>query len=257
MPQPHNLIHQRITGSPLPDFLPRYSDRCRYLRRRLLAALLLLPVSLLLCASQPMPPEDLNLVERAQQTYGSKAAMRVTSWRMLVMQSKGAALSEAKKLDRVNHFFNQLHFIDDIKLWRNKDYWAMPLEFLGAGGGDCEDFSIAKYSTLLELGIADEKMRMVYVKALDYNQFHMVVAYYETPASIPVILDNLQGSIKPANQRPDLIPIYSFNGSHLWLMKAKGQGELAGQSSRLGLWNDLRNRMTSGRLARPVVNLDD
>lgn len=167
------------------------------------------------------------------------------------------ALSEEKRLERVNNFFNRMRFIDDIKLWRKKDYWATPLEFLGAAGGDCEDFSIAKYSTLLELGIPDEKMRMVYVKALDYNQFHMVVAYYATPSSVPVILDNLIGSIRPATQRRDLVPIYSFNGSHLWLMKARGQGELAGQSSRLGLWNDLRNRMTSGRLARPVVNLDD
>ncbi|MEH8155209.1 hypothetical protein ACK3Z8_10170, partial [Aeromonas caviae] len=98
---------------------------------------------------------------------------------------------------------------------------------------------------------------VIYVKALDYNQFHMVVAYYETPAAVPLILDNLVGSIRPATQRADLLPIYSFNGSHLWLMKARGQGELAGQSSRLGLWTDLRNRMTSGRLARPAVNLDD
>jgi predicted transglutaminase-like cysteine proteinase len=173
------------------------------------------------------------------------------------MQNRDAGLTERQKLEKVNQFFNQMRFIDDIKLWRKKDYWATPLEFLGAAGGDCEDFSISKYFTLLELGIPDEKMRMVYVKALDYNQFHMVVAYYDTPSSEPVILDNLIGSIRPASQRTDLVPIYSFNGSHLWLMKARGQGELAGQSSRLGLWSDLRNRMTSGRLARPVVNLDD
>ncbi|MCF3099588.1 sulfate adenylyltransferase [Aeromonas australiensis] len=227
----------------------------RGLRWLFWAVLVSLP--LLISASQPLTSEDLKLVQRAQETYGARAGKRVTSWRMMVMETKGRPLSEAKKLERVNNFFNQMRFIDDIKLWRKKDYWATPLEFLGAAGGDCEDFSIAKYFTLLELGIPDEKMRMVYVKALDYNQFHMVVAYYETPSSVPVILDNLIGSIRPATQRRDLVPIYSFNGSHLWLMKARGQGELAGQSSRLGLWTDLRNRMTSGRLARPAVNLDD
>lgn len=219
--------------------------------------LFLLPIPLLLCASQPLTQNDLQLIKRAEQTYGARAGKRVTTWRTLVQQNRVAGLTERQKLEKVNQFFNQVRFIDDIKLWRKKDYWATPLEFLGASGGDCEDFSIAKYSTLLELGIPDEKMRMVYVKALDYNQFHMVVAYYETPSSVPVILDNLIGSIRPATQRRDLVPIYSFNGSHLWLMKARGQGELAGQSSRLGLWNDLRNRMISGRLARPVVNLDD
>lgn len=227
----------------------------RWLRYSLWWLLVLLP--LILSASQPLTPEDLKLVQRAEETYGARAGKRATSWRTLVMQNRDAGLTERQKLEKVNQFFNQMRFIDDIKLWRKKDYWATPLEFLGAAGGDCEDFSISKYFTLLELGIPDEKMRMVYVKALDYNQFHMVVAYYDTPSSEPVILDNLIGSIRPASQRTDLVPIYSFNGSHLWLMKARGQGELAGQSSRLGLWTDLRNRMTSGRLARPVVNLDD
>ncbi|HGY5297956.1 TPA: transglutaminase-like cysteine peptidase [Aeromonas salmonicida] len=229
--------------------------RARWLRYSLWWLLVSLP--LLLSASQPLTPEDLKLVQRAEETYGVRAGKRVTSWRTLVMQNRAAGLNERQKLEKVNQFFNRMRFLDDIKLWRKKDYWATPLEFLGAAGGDCEDFSISKYSTLLELGIPDEKMRMVYVKALDYNQFHMVVAYYDTPSSEPVILDNLIGSIRPASQRRDLVPIYSFNGSHLWLMKARGQGELAGQSSRLGLWTDLRNRMTSGRLARPVVNLDD
>ena len=229
--------------------------RARWLRYSLWLLLVSLP--LLLSASQPLTPEDLKLVQRAEETYGAWAGKRVTSWRTLVMQNRAAGLNERQKLEKVNQFFNRMRFLDDIKLWRKKDYWATPLEFLGAAGGDCEDFSISKYFTLLELGIPDEKMRMVYVKALDYNQFHMVVAYYDTPSSEPVILDNLIGSIRPASQRRDLVPIYSFNGSHLWLMKARGQGELAGQSSRLGLWTDLRNRMTSGRLARPVVNLDD
>ena len=227
----------------------------RWLRPSLWWCLLSLP--LLLNASQPLSSEDLQLVKRAEQTYGMRAGKRVTNWRTLAIQNRAAGLTERQKLEKVNQFFNQMRFIDDIKLWHKKDYWATPLEFLGAAGGDCEDFSISKYFTLLELGIPDEKMRMVYVKALDYNQFHMVVAYYETPASVPLILDNIVGAIRPATQRADLVPIYSFNGSHLWLMKARGQGEMAGQSSRLGLWTDLRNRMTSGRLARPAVNLDD
>ncbi|MFM4806084.1 transglutaminase-like cysteine peptidase [Aeromonas bivalvium] len=234
----------------------RWLSPCYRKGRHLLwCGLALLP--LLLAASQPLTDADLALIKRAKDTYGERAGKRAASWRLLALESRAAAWQERQKLERVNRFFNQLRFIDDSKLWRKKDYWATPLEFLGAAGGDCEDFSIAKYFTLLELGIDDEKMRMVYVKALDYNQFHMVVAYYETPSSVPIILDNLIGDIRPATERRDLLPIYSFNGRHLWLMKARGQGELAGQSSRLGLWNDLRNRMTSGRLARPVVNLDD
>jgi predicted transglutaminase-like cysteine proteinase len=134
---------------------------------------------------------------------------------------------------------------------------ATPLEFLGVGAGDCEDFSIAKYFSLRELGVADNKLRLVYVKALELNQFHMVVAYYPTPSSVPLLLDNLDGDIKPATKRPDLLPIYSFNASKLWLMKQKGQGQLAGKASRLSLWNDLRQRSDRIKLNRPKINFDE
>ena len=79
----------------------------------------------------------------------------------------------------------------------------------------------------------------------------MVVTYYPTPSAIPLVLDNLKGEILPASQRKDLLPIYSFNGSKLWLMKQKGQGQIAGNASRLSLWNDLRNRSQHIKLNRP------
>ncbi|MCV5869138.1 transglutaminase-like cysteine peptidase, partial [Escherichia coli] len=99
-------------------------------------------------------------------------------------------LETHEQLAGVNDFFNQLYFVDDIKLWGKTDYWATPLEFLGSNAGDCEDFTIAKYFSLLELGIPDSKMRLIYVKAIELNQFHMVLAYYPTPSSEPLILDN-------------------------------------------------------------------
>ncbi|MBO1518548.1 transglutaminase-like cysteine peptidase [Oceanisphaera sp. DM8] len=197
------------------------------------------------------------MITVVQHFYGKNAAQRTQRWRELVQQVQSQNISERAVLSRVNIFFNRLHFIDDIKLWGKKDYWATPLEFLGAGGGDCEDFSLAKYFTLRELGIADDKLRMVYVKALELNQFHMVVAYYPTPAAVPYILDNLEGTIRLATERSDLAPIYSFNGQHLWLMRERGQGELAGEASRLSLWNELRGRVDVRRLQKPRINLDN
>ncbi|WP_419206531.1 transglutaminase-like cysteine peptidase [Photobacterium leiognathi] len=187
--------------------------------------------------------------EKIKQFYGERAGKRATAWRALIHDSQH--LSERQKLRAVNNFFNQFVFISDQKLWGKEDYWATPYEFVGVGAGDCEDFSIAKYQALRELGIPDKKLRLVYVKALELNQFHMVVAYYPTPSSVPVILDNLKGEILPATQRKDLLPIYSFNGSKLWLIKKQGQTQVAGKSSRLSLWNDLRNRSSKIILHRP------
>lgn len=195
------------------------------------------------------------LVSAVMNFYGERASKRVLAWRNLVDDNQN--LSEEAKLLAVNNFFNQLHFLNDIELWEAKDYWATPVEFLGANGGDCEDFSIAKYFTLLELGIPDEKMRMVYVKAIELDQFHMVVAYYERPSSVPVILDNINKKILPATQRSDLAPVYSFNGTHLWLMKERGRGKLAGESSRINLWNELRARFKADDMRKPFVDLED
>ncbi|WP_375055369.1 transglutaminase-like cysteine peptidase [Zobellella sp. DQSA1] len=206
--------------------------------------------------AQSLLREDDNMITVVRQFYGEPAARRTQGWRQLIRVGQAAGWSDREALSRVNIFFNRLHFIDDIRLWGKEDYWATPLEFLGAGGGDCEDFSIAKYFSLLELGIDDGKLRLVYVKALHLNQFHMVVAYYPTPSSVPLILDNLEGTIRAATERSDLEPIYSFNGQHLWLMRERGQGELAGQASRLSLWNDVRNRADIKRLQRPIINLD-
>ncbi len=211
----------------------------------------------MLIAAEPHSAADEQTIAAARHSYGVRAGVRTTNWRDLVARGKRESWHESQALAEVNRFFNRLQFIDDYSLWGMNDYWAVPLEFLGAAAGDCEDYSIAKYFTLLELGIPDAKMRMVYVKALSYQQFHMVVAYYPSPAAVPLILDNIDGVIKPATKRRDLVPVFSFNGSHLWLMKARGQGQLAGSSSRLKLWTDLQSRFSGQKLKQPKLHLDD
>ncbi|WP_218619111.1 transglutaminase-like cysteine peptidase [Vibrio algicola] len=200
---------------------------------------------------------DKQQIDFSRQNFGERAGLRVTAWRNLINSIQ--TLSEQQKLNKINDFFNQLVFIDDIKLWGQNDYWATPIQFLDVGGGDCEDFSIAKYSSLRELGIADSKLHLIYVKSLTLNQFHMVVAYYQTPSSMPVILDNIDGEIKPANQRQDLVPIYSFNASKLWITKKRERSInsiVAGDASNLSLWKDLQQRSKKQNTKHPIINLD-
>ncbi|QSX35381.1 transglutaminase-like cysteine peptidase [Shewanella avicenniae] len=205
-------------------------------------------------ADDVKPLDEGRIVSVLSDKYGQRAGLRAQAWFKIL--DKSQQLSELDKLKAVNSFFNLFRFVDDIKLWGDSNYWATPLEFIGANGGDCEDFSIAKYFTLLQLGVADEKMRITMVKATSVNQYHMVLAYYEKPSSIPLILDNLDPMLKPATQRNDLIPVYSFNGKQLWLNKERGRGELAGSSSRLEKWNDLKYRLGVDRLRQPLMVLE-
>lgn len=195
-----------------------------------------------------------KIVAALIDNYGQRAGLRGRAW--LNIMASASDVSNADKLAQINDFFNQLQFIDDIKLWGVENYWATPIEFIGVNGGDCEDFAIAKYFSLLELGVADEKMRITMVKSLTLNQYHMVVAYYPTPGAVPLILDNIDGEIKPADQRNDLLPVYSFNGKKLWLNKAKGQGVLAGKSQRLKRWSNLNQRMGLLNLKQAKLSLE-
>lgn len=93
--------------------------------------------------------------------------------------------------------------------------------------------------------MSDEKLRITYVKELViYNQAHMVLAYFATPDADPLILDNIKPMILPASDRSDLLPVYSFNGSSLWLAKEQsGRAQQVGGSDRIGHWRDLQARM--------------
>lgn len=177
-----------------------------------------------------------------EKRYGGEARTRLLAWQDLVRSVEG---DERYKLERVNRFFNTITFVDDEVHWKKADHWATPIEFLASNGGDCEDFAIAKYFTLIKLGIEEERLTLTYVKALRLNKAHMVLTYTATPGAEPLVLDNLVDAIRPSSQRTDLLPVYSLNGSGLWLAKQRGKGKMIGGSERLQRWSDLLDRMTN------------
>jgi len=188
-----------------------------------------------------------KLFSLARERYGEQAGVRIEQWRALEARYAGAP--ERAKIEATNTFFNELlGFASDLEIWNERDYWATPLETLGKQRGDCEDFSVAKYATLLLLGVPMHKLRLVYVKASiggprsRVTQAHMVLAYYPTPTSDPLILDNLVTEIRPASRRPDLRPVFSFNSAGLWVGSAT-QPTANDPGSRLSRWQRVLLRM--------------
>lgn len=200
----------------------------------------LLPVLLLASAVSAVELSN-QLLEYVQQEFGIEARLRLESWQQL--QDMAASAPIDRKLTLVNSFFNRARFIADIKHWGQEDYWATPVELLTTNGGDCEDFSIAKYLTLRDMGVPDEQLRITYVKALELNQAHMVLAWYPTPDADPLILDNLINEIRPGSERQDLEPVYSFNGNGLWSNQAGDRGRRIGEADKLQRWSDLNKRL--------------
>lgn len=183
---------------------------------------------------------SISALDKIETKYGISARERTLDWSLMLEKLKLS--DDDSKLYEINNFFNKVPYRSDSAHWNIPDYWATPVEMLSTNGADCEDYVIAKYFSLRSLGIPDSKLRMMFVTALKQKQAHMVLAYYPEPNAIPLILDNINPRILPANMRPDLRPVYSFNGEGLYKAKAQGRGTKLG-SSRHKMWDDLTSRI--------------
>jgi predicted transglutaminase-like cysteine proteinase len=162
-----------------------------------------------------------GLIAHFERLFGQGVRGRLEGWKEFVRGTAGRAAQprgssgEKDLLGPVNGFFNRLPYITDQDHWGVADYWATPSEFLASSGGDCEDYAIAKYFTLKELGVPVSRLRLVYARTWQSSGAHMVLAYYAAPGAEPLIMDSLEGGIRPASDRPDLIPVYTFNDDDL------------------------------------------
>jgi predicted transglutaminase-like cysteine proteinase len=184
-----------------------------------------------------------RLVEIYSRRFGPEARARLEAWQRDAAERKRSpahqAAHEAALLSDVNRMLNRVPFVDDSAHWREADYWATPAESIGSNGADCEDFSIAKYFLLKELGVPIARLRLTYVKSLRLNQPHMVLAYYARPDAEPLVLDNLEDTVRPASQRKDLVPVYSFNDEEVWI-ELRGR---SGSPQQLRNWRALMERL--------------
>lgn len=181
-------------------------------------------------------------LKTVENKFGSKGRLKVEEWDAMLESSKNETV--LNKLKNVNDFFNKITYKTDLNHWKKKDYWATPLEFMGSGAGDCEDYAIAKYFSLIKLGVPDEKLRITYVSYRKinskYEEAHMVLTYYHKVGAEPVVLDNINKTLQLASKRPDLKPVYSFNASGLWQAKTKGEARVG--NNELKSWKDLMSR---------------
>lgn len=149
-----------------------------------------------------------------------------------------------KKLSHVNSYLNNILPQYDIKTSSSLDYWATPKEFLILGLGDCEDYAIAKYFTLLSLGIKKEQLYLSVVNYDNRRDFHMVLLYFENKNEYPLVLDNLSFKVLPLNKREDLKPIIAFNEYDSYLLKkSKLNKKIKIPWSGEDKWKELLNRV--------------
>ncbi len=110
-----------------------------------------------------------------EQAHVGAFQKRFKSWVAFLDTLKGK--DKLTQIKEVNSFMDRSQYIHDAKNWGVRDYWASPGEFL-AKFGDCEDYSIAKYTALKYLGHKPEDIRVVALKDLNLKVGRAILVYY-------------------------------------------------------------------------------
>ena len=131
--------------------------------------------------------------------------------------------------------------------------WAAPDEVRERGSGDCVDYAMAKYFSLVAAGLPAAQLRIAYVEAQaggpdGHRQRHMVVTWLP-PGELdeadgdPMILDNLVDAVHPLSRRPDLRVLISFNTEGIW--PGLERGRPARDARRITAWARVLDRMAA------------
>lgn len=170
-----------------------------------------------------------SMLIEVQSQYGEQSMGRLRSWQELIANSTYAA--DIEKLRLTNEFINQNRLAHSQDYQDNSNYRATPFEFLILGSGDSEDFAIAKYSTLREMDVEANKLRLTYSQSIEDDNYQMILAYYQPPDQEPLLLDNIENQVRPASANEDIRPLYSFSSKDILLIHSAIKMDLDLQSS--------------------------
>lgn len=81
------------------------------------------------------------------------------------------------RLGEINRAVNlAIHPRSDTAQHGKPDVWMSPLATLARGGGDCEDYAIAKFVALQRAGVASDDLRIVILRDTIRGEHHAVTA---------------------------------------------------------------------------------
>ncbi|WP_229855115.1 transglutaminase-like cysteine peptidase [Candidatus Sulfurimonas marisnigri] len=148
---------------------------------------------------------------------------------------------KSKQLIQVNFYLNKLLPQYDAITQQQEDYWSTPKEFLITGYGDCEDYVIIKYFTLLKLGFKKEKLFLTTVREKYYGGYHMVLSYFKDKNKPPLILDNLSFKVLDLKKRVDLEADIFINSNGVY--KISKEYKLTKIDNKFKQYEDLEKRI--------------
>lgn len=159
----------------------------------------------------PQWKKAMHKIAKEQKTYAASSSKAVKAWQAMIRNQKGAR--QIDQLKTVNNFINQWRYRTDSYNYKTSDYWASPAEFFSRSG-DCEDYAIAKYVTLRQMGFSADQLRLVVVKDVKRGLAHAVLAAYVDGDVF--ILDNVTSEVRSQTVVTEYAPYYSVNEQARW-----------------------------------------
>ncbi len=136
----------------------------------------------------------------------------VTAWREEIERLKG--LPPREQIKGVNDFLNKVTYVDDRSRYGESGYWDASPERFFSDGGDCKDYSIAKYASLRALNFLPEQLRIAVVIDKTKHRPHAVLIVNESTDIY--VLDNQNQNIDSIAQVHRYQPIFWINSRSWW-----------------------------------------
>lgn len=156
--------------------------------------------------------EDERALYESCKGEGGKCPPKLRQWRRLIDDLQG--LPKSEQLAKLTRSLNRMvPYTEDPAAFGKKDYWATPVEFF-RNGGDCEDYAIIKFLSLLELGFSNDQLRIAIVKDKRRRLMHAVTTVALDDKVF--ILDNLNDHPVQHQYVLKYVPIYSANLDAQW-----------------------------------------
>ena len=119
-------------------------------------------------------PREARVLERCR---ADAEACTPAAKSFLAVIDRAAARNGWARIAEINRAINlTIKSVDDMTQYGVRDLWASPLMTFTSGTGDCEDYAIAKYVALHEIGFRDEDLRLVIVHDRVAKEDHAVTA---------------------------------------------------------------------------------
>lgn len=133
-------------------------------------------------------------------------------WTGLVERLRGLPLR--RQLAAVNDAINAHPYVSAVRNWGDPAYWETPFEFMRANG-QCQDYAITKFLLLRELGVPNDRMRLVVLRDVRRQVDHAVLVV--SVEGEELLLDNLIDGVVPASAPANYRAYYSINETGWWL----------------------------------------